>query len=129
MSTPKEREADAAWHAQCQLNLVVKNAGKKKSVDELLTAMRHGICGWALMEATPAQLNFMLSQVIPNIQSEFTAIFAKVEADFIRRPATELKDLIHQASEVQPTEPFSRRLAANTVAATAEKILEERKRK
>ena len=56
MSTPEEREADAAWHAQCQLELIVKNSGKDKNSQELLTGIRHGICAWALQEATPVQL-------------------------------------------------------------------------
>lgn len=56
MSTPEEREADAAWHAQCQLELIVKNSGKDKNSQELLTSIRHGICGWALKEATTEQL-------------------------------------------------------------------------
>jgi hypothetical protein len=56
MSTPEEREADAAWHSACQLALIKKNAGREKNTEELLTAMRHGVCGWALQQATPAQL-------------------------------------------------------------------------
>ena len=69
----------------------------------------------------------VLTQIIPNVQSAFTTVFKETESMLKKRTMAELNDLAHLASETKPTEPFSRRLAAETVKNTCEKILESRK--
>ena len=56
MSTSEERAADAAWHGECQHALLVRNAGRERNREELMTAMRHGVAGWALTQATDEEL-------------------------------------------------------------------------
>ena len=73
--------------------------------------------------------DFMLTQIIPNVQSAFVAVFQETEAMLSKRTTAELNDLVHLATETPVTEPFSRQLAAQTVKHTCEKILETRKTK
>ncbi len=71
--------------------------------------------------------NSMLKQIIPNVQDAFTTVFTETEAMLQKRTNSELNDLAHLAKEVPATESFSRRLAAETVKNTCEKIIEARK--
>lgn len=68
-----------------------------------------------------------INQIIHNVQSAFTTVFTATEANLADRTTAELNDLAHLASETPPTATFSRRLAADTVKFTCEKILESRK--
>lgn len=69
----------------------------------------------------------MLNQIILNVQSAFLTVFTETEAMLAGKTTAELNDLAHLASETKLTEPFSRRLAAETVKHTCEKILKSRK--
>jgi hypothetical protein len=69
----------------------------------------------------------MLTQIIPNVQDAFVTVFHETETMLANRTTAELNDLAHLASETPATEPFSRRLAAETVKHTCEKILKDRK--
>jgi len=71
----------------------------------------------------------VLTQIIPNVQDAFVTVFQETEAMLAKRTTAELNDLAHLATETPATEPFSRRLAAETVKHTCEKILAERKTK
>jgi len=72
-------------------------------------------------------LNFMLNKVIHNVQAAYLTVFQETEKLLAKKTKSELKDLIHWASEIPADAPFSLRLAADTVKATAEKIMEDRK--
>ena len=69
----------------------------------------------------------MPTQIIPNVQDAFVTVFTETETMLSNRITAELNDLAHLASEVPPTADFSRRLAAETVKNTCEKIIASRK--
>lgn len=69
----------------------------------------------------------MLTQIIPNVQQAFVTVFHETETMLAKRTTAELNDLSHLASETPATATFSRRLAAETVKHTCEKIIESRK--
>ena len=57
------------------------------------------------------------------------AVFTETESMLIKLTTPELNDLAHLAAETPETAVFSHRLAANTVKATAERLMEIRKEK
>ena len=53
---PKTMRRMAAVHESEQRFLLKKNSGRERIRGELLLAMRHGIAGWALAQATESEL-------------------------------------------------------------------------
>lgn len=71
--------------------------------------------------------NAMQTQIIPNIQAAFVAVFDETEKMLEQKTTKELQEISRQATDVHPNAIFSFRLAAQTLHLTAEKIIESRK--